>query len=162
MILQVRKLKLRSFFLLFPVLTVASLGQASSARAQGSFFGDPLTPSFGSRTGQILGTVYLDRSAEPAPQVVVNVRSLSSAIRFRRLARTRCRLRPRLTLLAKQPVDRLDSRSAPAGSTQQMPPRAARTMRLQDRSDRSRLRRRGSARARFRAGATAPCPHQRR
>lgn len=52
MILQVRKLRLRSVFLLFSVLTVASLGQASSARAQGSFFGDPLTPSFGSRTGQ--------------------------------------------------------------------------------------------------------------
>ncbi|MBA0087369.1 MAG: carboxypeptidase regulatory-like domain-containing protein [Acidobacteria bacterium Pan2503] len=78
MILQVWKLKLRSFFLLFSLFTVASLGQASSARAQGSFFGDPLTPSLGSRTGQVLGTVYLNRGAEPAPQVVVNVRSLSS------------------------------------------------------------------------------------
>jgi tetratricopeptide (TPR) repeat protein len=78
MILQVWKLKLRSLFLLFSALTVALLAQASSALAQGSFFGDPLTPSFGSRTGQILGTVYLNRSAEPAGQVVVNVRSLSS------------------------------------------------------------------------------------
>ncbi len=80
MILQLRKLKLRigSFFLLFSFLTVALLAQTLCARAQGSSFGDPLTPSFASHTGQILGTVYLNRSAEPAPQVLVNIRSLSS------------------------------------------------------------------------------------
>jgi tetratricopeptide (TPR) repeat protein len=80
MISQLRKLKIRigSFFLLFSFLTVALLAETSSARAQGSFFGDPLTPSFASHTGAIVGTVYLNRSAEAAPQVAVNIRSLSS------------------------------------------------------------------------------------
>ena len=80
MISQLGKLKLRigSFFLLFSFLTVALLAEPCSARAQGSFFGDPLTPSHASHPGAIVGTVYLNRSAQPAPQVVVNIRSLSS------------------------------------------------------------------------------------
>src|SRR2546430_12774282 len=34
--------------------------------------------SFARHTGAIVGTVYLNRSAEAAPQVAVNIRSLSS------------------------------------------------------------------------------------
>jgi tetratricopeptide (TPR) repeat protein len=82
MILQVWKLQLRigSFLLLFSFLTVALVAEPSSARAQGSALDDPLSQPFGRHTGEIMGTVYLNRSGEPAPQVSVNIRSLSSGM----------------------------------------------------------------------------------
>ena len=80
MIGHVWKLKRRtcSVFLLFSFLTLASLTESPSARAQGASLDDPPSPSFGSHSGEILGTVYRNRSAEPAPQVFVDIRSLSS------------------------------------------------------------------------------------
>lgn len=80
MIGHVWKLKRRtgSFFLLFSFLTLAWLTETPSARAQGASLDDPPSPSFGSHSREILGTVYRNRSAEPAPQVFVDIRSLSS------------------------------------------------------------------------------------
>jgi tetratricopeptide (TPR) repeat protein len=74
------KLKRRtgSFFLLFSFLTLALLTETPSARAQGASLDDPPNPSFGSRSGEILGTLYRNPSAEPATQVFVDMRSLSS------------------------------------------------------------------------------------
>jgi tetratricopeptide (TPR) repeat protein len=67
-----------SFFLLFSFLTFASLTETPSARAQCPSLDDPPSPFFGSHSGEILGTVYRNRSAEPAPQAFVNIRSLST------------------------------------------------------------------------------------
>lgn len=80
MILQICKPKLRIgwSFLLFSFLTLALLAEASSVRAQGFFPDDPHSQPSRGRSGEILGTVYLNRNAEPAPQVIVNIRSLSS------------------------------------------------------------------------------------
>ena len=80
MIGHVWKLKRRtgSFFLLFSFLTLALLTETPSARAQGASLDDPPSPPSGSDSGEILGTVYRNRGAEPAPQVVVKIRSLST------------------------------------------------------------------------------------
>jgi tetratricopeptide (TPR) repeat protein len=81
MIWHVWKLKRRtgSFFLLFSFLTLALLTETPSAHGQGASLDDPPSPPIESPSGEILGTVYRNRSAEPAPQVVVNIRSLASA-----------------------------------------------------------------------------------
>lgn len=65
-----------SFFLWLSFLTLALLSATPSACAQG--LDDPLSPSFGSHSAEILGTGYRNRSAEPAPQVFVNIGSLST------------------------------------------------------------------------------------
>jgi len=80
MIGHVWKLKRRtgSFLLLFSLLTLALLTETPSARAQGASLDDPPSPPSGSDSGEILGTVYRNRNAEPAPQVVVNIRSRST------------------------------------------------------------------------------------
>lgn len=82
MIGHVWKLKRRtgSLFLLFSFLTLASLTATPSARAQGASLDDPPSPPVESHSGEILGTVYRNQRAEPAPQVVVNIRSRSSGM----------------------------------------------------------------------------------
>lgn len=80
MIGHVWELKRRtgSFFLLFSFLTLTSLTETPSARAQGASLDDPPSPFFGSHSGEILGTVYRNRSAEPPTHVFADIRSLSS------------------------------------------------------------------------------------
>jgi len=62
------------------LLMIALLTQTPSAHAQGSAFDVPSNQSFGGRNGQIQGTVYLSRGAQPASQVLVSIRSLSSGM----------------------------------------------------------------------------------
>lgn len=52
--------------------------QAPSASAQSPFLDLPSNQSFASRNGEIVGTVYLNRRAEPASQVLVTIRSMLS------------------------------------------------------------------------------------
>jgi tetratricopeptide (TPR) repeat protein len=78
MILQAWKSKLHISS--FSVLMIALLLQVPAASAQVSSFDLPSGQPFESRTGQLFGTVYLNRGARPASQVVVNVRSLSSGV----------------------------------------------------------------------------------
>lgn len=78
MILRVCRFKvsIASIFLLI----VALLTPTSPARAQGSALDIPSSSSatLGSRNGQIVGTVYLSRGSQPASQVLVRIRSMSS------------------------------------------------------------------------------------
>lgn len=83
MILRVFKSKL-SIASIF-VLLVAMFAIPFPARGQSSFdtpFNDNLHSSdpFGGRNGEISGTVYLNRRGEPASQVLVNIRSVTSGI----------------------------------------------------------------------------------
>jgi len=78
MISQAWKLKLPLGSFLLAMLTL--LTQAPAARAQFSSLDVPSDLPFGSRAGQILGTVYRNRSSEPASQVFVHIRSLSSGM----------------------------------------------------------------------------------
>src|SRR5262249_2343676 len=61
-------------------LLIAALFPLPPARGQSSTFGVPSNEPFGSRNGQIFGTVYLTRGGEPASQILVNIRSLSSGM----------------------------------------------------------------------------------
>ncbi|PYT80430.1 MAG: hypothetical protein DMG40_12490 [Acidobacteria bacterium] len=80
MILQVWKSKLRTAFfpVWFLVLILTLLAEIPPALAQADFFDGPPNRPFGKRTGEIQGTVYLNRGAKPASQVFVNIRSLSA------------------------------------------------------------------------------------
>src|SRR5262245_55467281 len=62
------------------LLIVATFSLPSLARGQGSAFDLPSNETFGSHSGQILGTVYLNRGGQPASQVLVNIRSLTSGM----------------------------------------------------------------------------------
>jgi tetratricopeptide (TPR) repeat protein len=54
--------------------------QAPSASAQSPLLDTPSKESFANRDGEIVGTVYLNRRAEPAPQVLVTIRSTTSGL----------------------------------------------------------------------------------
>ena len=83
MILRVCKTKvsMASIFLLI----VALFTLPCPARGQGSYeapFNDDLhsNETFGGRSGRIIGTVYLNRRGEPASQILVNIRSMTSGM----------------------------------------------------------------------------------
>ena len=78
MIRQFWKSKLQS--VVWSLFMIALLSQAHPANAQSSSFDIPYNTAWAKRTGQIMGTVYLKRSAEPASKVVVNVRSMLSGV----------------------------------------------------------------------------------
>lgn len=73
-----QKIGIGSILLFLSLLMIALLGQTAPARAQGTSLDGLRGQSFGARTGEIQGTVYLNRGAGAASQVVVNIRSLSS------------------------------------------------------------------------------------
>ena len=83
MILRVCKFKLPVVSISF--LIAALLTLPSPVRGQGAFdvpFNDDLhsQDAFGGRNGKISGTVYLNRRGAPASQVLVSIRSLTSAM----------------------------------------------------------------------------------
>src|SRR5205814_10577764 len=84
MILRVCKFKLPVVSISF--LIAALLTLPSPVRGQGAFdvpFNDDLhsQDAFGGRNGKLSGTVYLNRRGAPASQVLVSIRSLTSAMR---------------------------------------------------------------------------------
>lgn len=80
MILQSWKSKLRPVALCVLFLIMAMLLQTPLAHAQSSVFDSPLDSPLEGRSGAILGTVYLGNGNQPASQVLVNIRSLSSRL----------------------------------------------------------------------------------
>ena len=78
MIVQFWKSKLQNT--LFFLFMIALLSQAPSANAQSASVDIPPNPAWGGRTGQIAGTVYLNRNGEPASKVLVNIRSMLSGV----------------------------------------------------------------------------------
>src|SRR5215471_381894 len=78
MILRVGKSKLPTVSI--SLLVAALFTLPSLARGQGSAFELPSNEPFGSRNGQISGTVYLNRYGQPASQVLVSIRSLTSGM----------------------------------------------------------------------------------
>lgn len=77
MILSVRKFKppVASTFLLIVTMFTVNC----PAKAQDPTFDNlPSGSTFASRNGQIVGTVYLNRHTQPASQVLVNIRSMTS------------------------------------------------------------------------------------
>src|SRR5438105_4387146 len=78
MIVQFWKSKLQTT--LFFLFMIALLSQAPSANAQSASVDIPPNPAWGGRTGQIAGTVYLNRNGEPASKVLVNIRSMLSGV----------------------------------------------------------------------------------
>jgi len=78
MILRVGKSKLPTVSI--SLLVAALFTLPSLARGQGSAFELPSNEPFGSRNGQISGTVYLNRGGQPASQVLVSIRSLTSGM----------------------------------------------------------------------------------
>jgi tetratricopeptide (TPR) repeat protein len=80
MIVQDWNSKLRPVALCVLFLMIGTLMRTPPANAQGAAF-DPLPDQpFDGRSGEILGTVYLNNSNQPAAQVLVSIRSLSSAM----------------------------------------------------------------------------------
>lgn len=59
-------------------LIAAMFSFTSPAHAQDPNFDVPSSSTFRGRNGQIMGTVYLNRRAQPASQVLVNIRSMTS------------------------------------------------------------------------------------
>ena len=78
MILRSCKSKLQNA--IFPFLMMAWLTQAPPANAQNSSFEMPSNAAWKNRSGGINGTVYLNRTAEPASKVLVNIRSMLSGL----------------------------------------------------------------------------------
>src|SRR5205807_10421372 len=78
MIVQFWKSKLQNT--LFFLFVIALLSQVPSANAQSASVDIPPNPAWGGRTGQIAGTVYLNRNGEPAPKVLVSIRSMLSGV----------------------------------------------------------------------------------
>lgn len=83
MILRVCKSKLSMASISFFIVALFTL--PSPARGQGSFdppFNDDLHSNepFKGRNGKIMGTVYLNRRGQPASQVLVSIRSLTSGV----------------------------------------------------------------------------------
>src|SRR5215831_12432284 len=76
MISQVCKFKL-SFTSISSLIAVL-FTLASPIRGQVPTFEVPSNESYGSRNGQIIGTVYLNRGGAPASYVLVNIRSTTS------------------------------------------------------------------------------------
>lgn len=78
MILRSWKSKLQNA--IFPFLMMALLTQALPANAQNPSFDIPSNTAWKNRSGGITGTVYLNRTAEPASKVLVNIRSMLSGL----------------------------------------------------------------------------------
>jgi len=83
MILRVCKFKLPVASIFFLIAFLFTL--PPPARGQGAFdatFNDDLhsNDAFGNRNGKLLGTVYLNRRGEPASQVMVSIRSMTSGM----------------------------------------------------------------------------------
>lgn len=78
MILQNRKSHLRLVALCVLFLIIAMLTQSPQASTQGAAFDPPPGEPLVGRSGEILGTVYLANGNQPASQIVVSIRALSS------------------------------------------------------------------------------------
>src|SRR5207302_8612358 len=78
MIVQFWKSKLQNT--LFFLFVIALLSQVPSANAQSASVDIPPNPARGGRTGQIAGTVYLNRNGKPASKVLVNLRATMSGV----------------------------------------------------------------------------------
>src|SRR5215472_14298223 len=76
MILRICKSKLPVVLISFLIAALFTL--PSCAHGQVSAFEVPSKQSFGSRNGQIVGTVYLNRGGAPAPHVIVSIHSTES------------------------------------------------------------------------------------
>lgn len=78
MILHFYKPKSRIALIFFLILALFSI--TYPVHAQDSAFDMPSGSTFGRRSGQINGTVYLNRGAQPASQVVVSIRSMTATM----------------------------------------------------------------------------------
>jgi tetratricopeptide (TPR) repeat protein len=79
MLLRVCKSKLSIASIFLSIVALFAL--PCPARGQSSTFDDPSSePALGGRYGKISGTVYLNRRGDPASQILVNIRSMSSGM----------------------------------------------------------------------------------
>lgn len=72
--------KFKVFVASMSFLIAALFALSSPVLAQIPEFDAPSSQPLGNRNGQIIGTVYLNRRGEPASQVMVNIRSMTSGM----------------------------------------------------------------------------------